>query len=285
MSIPLGTPGTSSALAALPAGTIGVDAGATLCKVVRRTDALETRAFDSRDLDSVHRTIEAWKPEQLAATGGRAGKLGAAVGGTPVARIPEFQAWASGAPILADLEGIELPDRYLLVSLGTGTSILLIENGESRRVGGSALGGGSLLGLGRLLLAVDSFDEITSLAARGDRRRVDLLVGDIYQGAGELPLPADMNAASFAKLASREPADVAHALVGLVGENTALICGQLAVALQAKAVLYCGSTLRHNPALAEILTGVTSMMGAHSHLLEYGAFCGAVGAATLVASR
>jgi type II pantothenate kinase len=267
-------------VAEFPPDLIGVDAGATLCKVVRRAESLETletRAFDSRDLDSVHRTILEWKAERVATTGGGAARL-KAVAGAQVIRIPEFQAWAAGAPILADLEGIELPACYLLVSLGTGTSILLSEDGSSRRIGGSALGGGSLLGLGRLLLGVERFDEITELAARGDRRKVDLLVGDIYPDADELPLPADLNAASFAKLASREPADLAHALVGLLGENTALLCGQLAAAFQAKAILYCGSTLRDNPTLVEILTSVTEMMGARSHLLAHGASCGAVGA-------
>ena len=268
--------------ATLSPDTVGVDAGATLCKVVRGTDPLETRAFDSRDLGALHRTIECWKPEHLAATGGGSARLGSEIAGTQVTRIPEFQAWASGAPILADMEGVELPDSYLLVSLGTGTSILHVAAGESRRVGGSALGGGSLLGLGQLLLGVETFDEITALAARGDRRKVDLLVGDIYRDADQLPLPADLNAASFAKLDSREPEDVAHALVGLVAENTALICGQLATSLRAEAVIYGGSTLRANPALAEILTTVTAMLGARTHLLEHGAYCGAVGAASLV---
>ena len=96
-----------------------------------------------------------------------------------------------------------------------------------------------------------------------------------------LPLPADLNAASFAKLASREPADLAHALCGLVGENISLICGQLAQALGAKAVMYCGSTLDQNPALVEIIREVTGMLGAPSYVLERGAFCGAVGAASL----
>ena len=59
--------------------------------------------------------------------------------------------------------------------IGTGTSVLALGAGHAKRVGGSALGGGTLLGLGRLLLGVDSFDEICALAARGDRRSVDLL--------------------------------------------------------------------------------------------------------------
>ena len=273
----------SNAFSALAGSTVGVDVGATLCKLARRAASLETCSFDSTDLKGVQRTIEEWSPEQIVATGGRAARLGERFGGAPVTRVPEFDAWAKGAPILAELEGLRLPDGYLLVSLGTGTSVLLIRKDETLRVGGSALGGGTLLGLGRLLLGVDSFDKITELAAAGDRRNVDLLVGDIYQ-EGKLPLPADLNAASFGKLESRDIADLAHALVGLVGENISLICGQLAQAHKVGAVVYCGSTLLHNPALVEILRGVTAMAGAPCHLLKQGAYCGAVGAAALGAA-
>jgi type II pantothenate kinase len=194
--------------------------------------------------------------------------------------VPEFAAWARGAPLLAARQGLDLPPHYLLVSLGTGTSVLSLDRGRATRVGGSALGGGTLLGLGRLLLGVETFDEICELAARGDRRKVDLLVGDIYPG-GELPLPADLNAASFAKLDSREPADVAHALMGMLGENIALICGTLARSVGAQAVVYCGSTLIHNPELREILRWVTAAYGAQPHFLDAGAYCGALGAADL----
>lgn len=270
----------SNAFSALSGSTVGVDVGATLCKLARRAETLETCSFDSTDLEGVQRTVEQWSPERVVATGGGATRLGDSFGGAPVQRVPEFVAWSRGAPILSELDGLDLPSTYLLVSLGTGTSVLLVRDGEAQRVGGSALGGGTLLGLGQLLLGVDSFDKITELAAQGDRRGVDLLVGDIYQ-EGELPLPADLNAASFGKLESRNIADLAHALVGLVGENISLICGQLAVAYQAGAVVYCGSTLLHNPALVEILKGVTAMAGSPSHLLKRGEYCGAVGAASL----
>ncbi len=264
----------------IPPATIGIDVGATLCKVARCGPGLETLAFDSRDLAGVQSMLGEWKPERILATGGGAAGLGETLAGAPVKRVAEFEAWARGAPLLAQLEGIDLPSAYLLVSLGTGTSILQISPRGSRRVGGSALGGGSLLGLGRLLLGIDAFEEITALAERGDRRKVDLLVGDIYT-QGELPLPAEFNAASFGKRLSREPADLAHGLMGLVGENVGLICGQLAQALEAEAVVYCGSTLTRNPTLGGILRGVSAAFGTPAHLLERGAFCGAVGAASL----
>lgn len=259
--------------------TLGVDAGASLCKLVLPAPtALRTAKFPSTEVDRVRECIAEWKPERVVATGGGAARLSRALDGIPVRTVAEFSAWAVGAPLLAAREGLELPPHYLLVSLGTGTSVLSLDRGRAQRVGGSALGGGTLLGLGRLLLGVESFEEICALAERGDRRRVDLLVGDIYP-SGEISLPLDLNAASFAKLDSRDPADLAHALMGMLGENIALICGTLARSVGAQAVVYCGGTLLHNPELREILRWVTAAYGAQPHFLSEGAYCGALGAA------
>ena len=105
-----------------------------------------------------------------------------------------------------------------------------------------------------------------ALAAEGDRRQVDLLVGDIYR-AGAGTLPGDLTAASFAKLASTRPPDVAHAVMGLVGENVALVAGGLARAVGVEAVVYCGSTLADNPSLRDIVARVTMMQGLDGRFL------------------
>ena len=261
--------------------TVGVDAGASLCKLVLpRETEFSAAKFPSADMRGVRACLREWKPERVMATGGGAARLERELDGVRINTVPEFAAWARGAPLLAQREGLELPPHYLLVSLGTGTSVLSLDRGRVTRVGGSALGGGTLLGLGRLLLGVETFDEICALAARGDRRRVDLLVGDIYPD-GQVPLPPDLNASSFAKLDSREPADIAHALMGMLGENIALICGTLARSHGAQAVVYCGSTLIQNAELREILRWVTAAYGAQPHFLDSGAYCGAFGAAAL----
>jgi len=261
---------------------VGADAGATLCKLVLPAPT-ELRAvkFPSGDVASLRQYLGEWKPRRVIATGGGASRLARELRDLEVHTVPEFAAWARGAPLLAARIGLELPDKYLVAVIGTGTSVLAIEPGGARRIGGSALGGGTLLGLGRLLLGVDSFDGICELAGRGDRRRVDLSVGDIYPG-GEIALPPDLNASSFAKLDSREPPDLAHALVGMLGENIGLICGNLARTAGASAVVYCGSTLLHNRELQEILRWVTAMHGATAHFPEHGAFCGALGAVAMI---
>jgi hypothetical protein len=80
---------------------------------------------------------------------------------------------------------------------------------DYERVGGTATGGATFLGLMNLLgknYRKDplSFDEAVELAASGDPRKVDKLVGDIYgeDGCANLGLPPTMTAANFGKLAS-----------------------------------------------------------------------------------
>jgi type II pantothenate kinase len=263
--------------------TVGLDVGATLCKIAVRDGTLATEHHPSHDLAPVRARLDALRPARVGATGGGAIELGASVAGAPIEHVSEFEAWGRGAPLVAATEGIALPRRHLLVSLGTGTSILSVDDDQIMRVGGTALGGGTLVGLGRLLLGVETFAEVTALAARGDRRRVDLLVSDVYRGTVPA-IAADLTASSFAKLASRAPADVAHAITGLVGENVALIAGSLARGMDVEAVVYCGSTLLGNPALRAIVEEITTRFGHRPLFLAGGAFCGAVGAAAVADS-
>jgi len=229
-------------------------------------------------IEEVRRRIAAWCPEEVAVTGGGAARVVAGLGGMAVRQVSEFAAWARGAQELAGRAGWTLPERHLLVSLGTGTSILEITGEAFRRVGGTALGGGTLLGLGRLLCGVATFTEIAALAARGERGRVDLLVGDVYPEGG-IALPPDLTAANFAKLSSCEPADLAHALMGLLGENIGIPCAALAHARSIETVVFGGSALEGNPPLQEILRRTVEMSGRTAWLLPEGAYCGAVGAA------
>ena len=266
---------------------LGVDAGASICKIAAWRDGeLLTETVPAGSTAAAVACVTRLLPERIVATGGGATALIDALARepAPVPRprsVSEFEAWGRGAPELARREGLALHDAYLLVSLGTGTSVLRIDpSGAIERVGGTALGGGALLGLSELLLGVASFDALTELAAAGDRRRVDLLVEDIYAGAAP-PLAGKLNAASFAKRASRAPADLAHALIGLVGENVGLICCHLAALHGVEDILFCGSTLSQNPPLRQVLSDVSRRLGRRAHFLARGAFCGAVGAAVM----
>jgi type II pantothenate kinase len=98
--------------------------------------------------------------------------------------------------------------------------------GEYAHVTGTAVGGGTLLGLSRLLLGAVDHDEIDALALRGDPNVADLSLADVITGPiGNLP--ADATAVNFGRLAREDVAvsreDLAAALVTMVGQTIALI--------------------------------------------------------------
>jgi type II pantothenate kinase len=263
------------------ARAIGVDVGATLVKlaVCGSDGGTAFRLLPREAIERLAAEVESAGAARVGLTGAGAREL-AGLLSMDTARLDEFSAWRRGADRLLR----ERPaSRYLLVSLGTGTSVLLADEAKTTRVGGTALGGGTVVGLGAGLIGSSSFEELAALAQRGDRRRVDLLVSEI----GDVPLPGDVTASCFAKLARpgegapRAAGDLAHAVMGLVGENVALICNALAAVNGVERIVYAGSTLRGNPRLVEILRGLTMVLGHEPVFLPDGEFAGALGALLL----
>lgn len=257
--------------------SIGLDLGASLTKAVLLDG--DTLVEDAHLPSGDSAALEAWlagRDEPVFATGAGARALAARHSAT---LVPEFEAWGAGEAVLLAKAALEVPFPHLLVSLGTGTSIFRVEApGRAVRVGGTALGGGTLAGLSSLLSGPSTHAERAALAARGDRSRVDLFVRDLYPH-DDIPLAKDLTAANFGKALSRDPADLALALAHLVGENVGLLAGSLARDLDApRAIVYAGSTLEGHDALVNAVFRATCTAGATPLLLPLGGLTGAVGA-------
>jgi type II pantothenate kinase len=267
-----------------PAAT-GVDAGATLTKLAFREDAA-TRllALPSEDPDAVLAALADATDRPLALTGGGAVALARRLPRGTV-RVDEFRAWSEG---VSRMLGTARPDRFLLVSIGTGTSILLVDGDQVQRLAGTPLGGGTVLGLGAALVGAAGFEDLCRLAASGDRSRVDLSVADVYR-EGEAPLATDVMASSFARLAPgphaggrpARRADLARSLLAMVGENVALLVGSLSLATGVSSIVIGGTTVQENPTLTAALSDYLGRFGRKPVVLEKGGFAGAVGAAWL----
>lgn len=119
---------------------------------------------------------------------------------------------------------------YLLVSIGSGVSIVKVEAEDRFEwIGGSSIGGGTFWGLGALLTRTKKFDELLQLASRGQHANVDMLVRDVYGGAHQtLGLSGDLIASSFGKSATADKEfskeDVAKSLLHMISNDV----GQLA---------------------------------------------------------
>jgi len=267
---------------------LGADVGASLTKIAVTSSeaALDLHWVSDTTPDALSAHIASFAPARVGLTGGGAAPLAVALGGE-APEFSEFDAWGTGAQVLLERSGGERPERFLLVSVGTGTSAMLVEPSGTTRVGGTALGGGTVAGLAAALLGTSEFDTIIEQAQRGNRWNVDLRLSDIYPGGIEA-LTSKINAASFAKLArepkSYDPSDLAGALIALVGENVGLICVGLAKAAGVERIVYGGTTLRNNPAIVQLLHGTAAIHGCEAIFLADGEYTGAVGALELARS-
>jgi len=131
----------------------------------------------------------------------------------------------------------------LVVSAGSGTAVVAVRGERCTHVTGTGVGGGTLLGLGRLLLHTTDPGEIDALARRGDPNGADLSLGDVVSGPiGQLP--ADATAVNFGRLAHRDLVvsreDLAAALVALVGQVIGTVAVNAARAQQIERIVVTG---------------------------------------------
>ena len=95
----------------------------------------------------------------------------------PTRKVPEFDATGLGGLYVAGI------DRAIVVSMGTGTSIVYADLEGTRHIIGSGVGGGTLLGLADRMLQVRDFASISEMADLGSLENVDLTIGDISEEA------------------------------------------------------------------------------------------------------
>lgn len=98
----------------------------------------------------------------------------------------------------------------LVANVGTGISFVQGDGVENFcRVGGTAVGGGTFLGLARALTGVYDFADLVQLAREGSMQSLNVLVGDIY-GTDYLAagLEASVVASFLGKISSPGTSDV-----------------------------------------------------------------------------
>ena len=71
--------------------------------------------------------------------------------------------------------------EFMVVSMGTGTSFVGVKNGVPTHLGGIGIGGGTIIGLSKLILNTDDIDKIQELASTGRVGYIDLRIGDISE--------------------------------------------------------------------------------------------------------
>ncbi len=193
-------------------------------------------------IDELHRVLQLAgvalpSLAKVAVTGGKHRLLPDHVGNTAIIHVNEIASVGAGGLHLSGL------NEAVVMSAGTGTSVAAARGKEVRHISGTAVGGGTLLGLSQLLLNTTDIYEIEALASCGDSNGVDLSIADAI--GGEMShLPKNATAVNFGRAAHSDipPSrkDIAAGLMTLVAQTIALIAVNAARAEQLSPIVVVG---------------------------------------------
>lgn len=266
--------------------TIGIDAGGTLTKLAYMNDQHEIQLlhFPSNDLQSVLNWINQNDIDEIGLTGGRTEQIKMMLDkSNSIHYLVEFEATLKGVRYQLEKEGHHF-NNSIITNIGTGTSIHYMDEEKHMRIGGTGVGGGTLIGLALLTTGIHNYEDILKLAKKGNRQGIDLLVQDIYQGMDSpIELKPTLTASNFGKVGIKEVTqyeteDVLATVQGLVGEVITTLSIQLANQMDTEHIIYIGTTLDNNDKLREIIANYTILKKKTPVFLQDHGYSGAIGA-------
>lgn len=191
-------------------------------------------------------------------------------------KVPEFTSVGLGGLYLSDL------DEAVVVSMGTGTALVHAKktaNGtDIAYLGGTGVGGGTLIGLSRKMLGVDTVEHIEQLCEGGDLSHIDLRISDISNDAAYTGMNYDMTASNFGKLSDLANShDIALGIINMVGETIGMMAVFAARNHGLDRVVLTGNLTTLSP-IKRVFENMERLFGIHfliPHNAEYGTVIGA----------
>lgn len=154
-------------------------------------------------------------------------------------KVSEFSCVGIGGLYLSGL------DEAIVVSMGTGTALMYAKKEGNKTVtsylGGTGVGGGTLLGLSKKMTGVDTIEHIQTLCEGGNLDNIDLKIKDMSND-GSINISRDLTASNFGKLsdiATNE--DIALGIANMVGETIAMLAVFAARSYNIKNVVLTGN--------------------------------------------
>jgi len=265
---------------------IGLDIGAGMTKgvLMERSSIIKSLFLPTDDpsasalkiLENLLECVEKKdKIKTIAASGGGSRRIEGKLLGIPVVRVDEIRAiGVGGLALTGKSEGI-------IISAGTGTAIVAAYNNGRKvaHIGGTGVGGGTLLGLSERMIGTRDFDELENMAGKGDTGNVDLTVYDIIGGPIGI-VPAEATASNFGKIntsASKE--DIAAGLFNMVCQVIGVIGAMAAKACRLESnVIIVGGLMRSKLA-SNIIKDTMNLFRIDPCIPKNCEYCTAVGAA------
>ncbi len=187
--------------------------------------------------------------------------------------VDEFVANGLGARFDSGL------DHFIVVSMGTGTSLVRVDGDDIKHVGGIGMGGGTLLGLSKLLLHSTNMEEIGEWADDGYPDRINVLIREVTNGHID-GLTGDATASLFAGVLEQTPTrnDIAAGIIHMVLETigSAAVLSQLNGGFKDFVLIGKLTELTSCKYVFPMLEGLYDV---HFHIPKYAPYCTALGAA------
>lgn len=187
-------------------------------------------------------------------------------------RVDEFQAVGLGGLYLSGLE------EAVVVSMGTGTSLVAANQAHTRHVIGTGVGGGTLLGLADAILGIKDFNLLGEMALKGDLTNVDLSIGDLSRSL-ITGLGAQVTASNFGALKDQKSEeDLAAGIVNLVFQavgTTSILVSRL---MHLDHIVFVGSLVRME-AGRQALYPFSDLYRKEIIIPDHAEYCTALGAA------
>ncbi len=242
---------------------IGIDLGASTTDIVYFDNKIiKHESFESKDIN-INEILSKFPKESITITGGKSKSLN-------YKSIDEIQAIGLGAKFLTKKE------RCLVISLGTGTCIVNV-NKEITHIGGTGVGGGTLIGLSKLLANIDNINDFNKYA-NGNTKEIDISVEDII-GDGIGIIPADLTASNFGKAdKNHKTEDKLTAIANLVGETCAMLAIMASKATNQNTIILTGK-LTQVPIIMEIMKKVGKIYNKQFIIPKNAEIATAIGAA------
>ena len=191
--------------------------------------------------------------------------------------VPEFSSSGIGGLYLSGLT------EAIVVSMGTGTALIHATRQDDKYnieyLGGTGVGGGTLVGLSRRMLGVDSIEHIEQLCADGNLDNIDLRIKDISQNHTYHGINENLTAANFGKVSDiATPSDLALGIANMVAETVAMMAIFAARSFRLKDIVLIGQLTRIEP-IRKAFQGLSDNFGVRFIIPELAQFGTVIGAA------
>ncbi|MDD6981141.1 MAG: pantothenate kinase [Clostridia bacterium] len=268
--------------------TIGIDVGGSTTKIVgfrhlpdgkrelisplyvRATDPV-TSAYGAFGKFTALSHLELSDIRRVLVTGVGSSAIGNSLYNLPCSRVEEFVSIGRGGLFLSGLE------EAIVVSMGTGTALVHAKSdGTATYLGGTGVGGGTLVGLSKLLLKMDSIEHIQALSEEGNLANIDLRIGDIMKGG---VMPQEMTAANFGNVSDlATKSDIALGLSNMIFETVGMLAIFAARAHALKDIVLTGNLSAYRTC-RDTFANLSEMFGVRFLIPENSRFATVIGAA------